>query len=64
MLDPVSTQQQILKIWLRMMNVGIYNNDDDNQQFSFTQGDMVEELTRQKEAEERHELRKCVRIES
>ena len=25
---------------------------------------MVEELTRQKEAEERHELRNCVRMES
>lgn len=28
-----------LKIWLWMMNIGIYNNDDDNQQFRFTQGD-------------------------
>ena len=31
--------ETVLKIWLWMMNVGIYNNDDDNQQFSFTQGD-------------------------
>lgn len=32
--------ETVLKIWLWMtMNVGIYNNDDGNQQFSFTQSE-------------------------